>query len=127
VRLEQCQNFSKLWIGPETLVAYVPLDTRVGDWFTYSDYFIPQRVVLGVVVRTSNEGQYSIIGPTVSCYRGRLQNHMEFRGHWNVEDMLVLAWKSRQISPETASDDEISEFVNMRICGSPDSSYFTER
>jgi hypothetical protein len=126
--LEQCQNFSKLWTGQETVVACVPLDTRAGDRFVYDDD-LGGRIRGGVIARASEEGEYSIIGPTVSWSKNKLQDYADLRyltAHWNIEDILVCAWKSIHMSPEEASDDEISEFVNMRVCGSSDSSYFTE-
>lgn len=112
------------------LIAYAPSDTRVGDWLLQnSKPSRTERVPIAMIVRPSKSKDYTIVGQACidDGYVTELAQSLDFKHfqpHWDPEDLLLLYWSytSRMSTPQL--HDTIADWLELRICGSKDSSYF---
>jgi hypothetical protein len=130
---EQNERFVRIRVGSAYTVC-APADTRVGDWCLLVRWDHTAHECYGVILRESPEHIYIVVGPAFVEYGD--DNHGDyqydlvirslllFMGMWDAEDMMVLLWNMSQFQRHKASDEEIQRFVNTRICGWKDSTYF---
>jgi hypothetical protein len=130
IHVEERGGFSSICDTQQALVFHAPLGVRADDWFLFMMCeFGTAEDRVGIIARESEEGKWTIIGPTLCPvdvpWNMPYRSAERFISHWDSEDALVFGWRFAQLPHEGASDDETRDFVNMRICGSRDSSYFT--
>ena len=133
-------NTAWTWIaceGKDLIHVQVPLDTRVGDWYVEGVRCEcnTKRAVChcggfsseGLIIRSSGDEKYFLVGPVFSellLGHHAFSTHRGFRGYWDSEDCLILAWHRHQLLDYEHTPDRIAEFVNARICAWDGSSYF---
>jgi hypothetical protein len=130
---EQNERFVRIRIGSAYTV-YATADTILGDWCVLAGWGYGSEEHYGVILRKSAEHVYTLVGPAFvengddkfgfHSYDYRLSSSLSFIGTWDVEDIMVLSWNMSQCLRNKASDEEIQRFVNTRICGWTDSTYF---
>jgi hypothetical protein len=127
---EQDKGFTMRGSGFATVFA--PLDTRPDDWYITNRDVDPRTFgnhVAGLIVRKSDNEQYTLIGPTLTSrdepqiHRRERNVYADFRVFWHAEHLLVSIWMLDQLPRTATPDEQICHLVNMRICASKDSSY----
>ena len=119
----------------ETMIFPAPLGTRNGDWLVFESSVLGERGFLGLIVRISESGAYTVVGQVYvrefdyMTFKMLLMDvaNVSFAGHWHPEDLLLLGWSISKVTSGESTAHEISEFVNRRICAWDGSSYFTEK
>jgi hypothetical protein len=125
---EQHQGFIRGEAGLKLTVC-TPSATKADDWFVVSDPLV-HYADCGLILRESEDQRYMIVGPALVERTVKLEissdalKESDFTGWTDPEDILVLAWALEQFPREKAADTDIQRFVNMRVCGWNDSSYF---
>jgi hypothetical protein len=117
-----------------TPFAYAPISTRAGDWILLCSRY-PDRIHVfsGLVLRPQSDDTYSIIGPAFTAnleepHTAEWRPWWEaldskvFKIWWYPEDILVLA-SVAQLNDRflSISRAEMDEWLQMRICASPES------
>ena len=133
--MERERNGRFVWLrGSSTVSVCAPVDTRMGDWCLVANGHFTQPFICGLILRKSKDDEYTVVGPALAkCWNHELDHPLannsslvkSFIGWSDPEDLLVLAWTLDQFADkEEVFDEDIEEFLGMRVCGWEDSSYF---
>ena len=111
-----------------------PVDTKVGDWCLVAFDNSNSEHGCKLILRESKDGGYFLVRPALTNNRNHhldvgLENNLwlvrSFVGYLDPEDIMVLVWTLDQFADkEEVVDEDIEEFLGMRVCGWKDSSYF---
>ncbi|KAI4628521.1 hypothetical protein J4E83_003071 [Alternaria metachromatica] len=114
-----------------TIRAHV--ETKAGDWCLVEDLSPLRNGGYGLILRELDDHKYVVVGSALIYYKDDRSRIIEeeqsrlsrFKGWSDPEDLMVLAWMLDEVEGKKhVSDEDIEKFVNMRICGWKNSSYF---
>jgi hypothetical protein len=129
------QRVGRVYLSYGVLFAYVPSCTQVGDWLLSNVAgYLKSPSTLSIIIRppeNNQGGKYTIIGQA-HIFNGASKmiptnNGFEyFQIRWNAEDLFLFTW-SYVIRPSLPEEeDELADYLNVRICGSEGSSDATK-
>jgi len=137
--VDQVQNgrFVLIRVGSQiTVRAHV--DTKVGDWCVVDERSPFSHGRYGLILRGLDDHKYVVVGSAlidskndtaIDKWGGEnmYSSFSRFKGWLDPEDLMILVWMLDEVArKEQVSDEDIEEFLGMRVCGWKDSSYFEE-
>ena len=113
---------------------YAHVDTKVGDWCLVEDSDPFWIGSCGLILRELDDHKYVVVGSALIDNKDKRPKYgleldkrsfSRFKGWLDPEDLMVLAWILVEVArKEQVSDEDVEEFLGMRMCGWKNSSHF---